>query len=128
MWRGVKNAHHIHLCHRYPKTGTSGFERLLPKLICVKDIEKTVSNNVDRANETFTHFMKASGLDTFCSHTSISLDQKDKQLLIFEIAPEKRSAVGALATAVLQIMIITCNLVKRQKTFLIVAIKLLLIR
>lgn len=71
--------------------------------------------------------MKAGELGTFCSHTSISLDQKDKQLLIFEIALERRGAVGALATAVLQIVIITCNLVKRQKASLIVAIKLVLI-
>ena len=91
------------------------------QLIGVKDAEKTASGIVGSASETFTRFMKEGVLGSFCGRTSIPLELKGKQLLIFGMDRERRDVVGPLVATVLH-MIVTRNVAKRRQDPLIVAI------
>ena len=91
------------------------------QLIGVKDAEKTASGIVGSASETFTRFMKEGVLGSFCGQTSIPLELKGKQLLIFGMDRERRDVVGPLVATVLH-MIVTRNVAKRRQDPLIVAI------
>lgn len=65
--------------------------------------------------------MKEGVLGSFCGWTSIPLELKGKQLLIFGMDRERRDVVGPLVATVLH-MIVTRNVVKRRQDPLIVAI------
>ncbi len=91
------------------------------QLISVGKSEKTVSSIVGTANIIFTRFMKPSVLAAFCGKTTLPLDLKGKQLLVFGMDRERRDVVGPLLATVLH-MIVNRNVARGRKEPLILSL------
>jgi len=80
--------------------------------------EKTVAGIAATAALMFTRFMKAKTLGCFMGHTTLPLDLKPKQMIVFGIDRNRRDVVSPLLCSILQ-MIISRNIAKRRNEPLI---------
>lgn len=83
--------------------------------------EKTVAGIVATASIMFTRFMAKNTLGCFIGKTTLPLEIKGKQMIIFGLDRERRDAVGPLMTSILH-MTIARNIAKKRKDPLIVAL------
>lgn len=83
--------------------------------------EKTASSIKGTASLMFTRFMNPGTLGAFCGPSSIPLDLKGKELVIFGMDRERRDVVGPLLVTCLH-MIINRNVVQKRQDPLVVAI------
>jgi len=83
--------------------------------------EKTVAGIVATASIMFTRFMAKNTLGCFIGKTTLPLEVKRKQMIIFGLDRERRDAVSPLMTSILH-MIITRNIAKKRSEPLIVAL------
>jgi type IV secretory pathway TraG/TraD family ATPase VirD4 len=91
------------------------------QLMSVAQSEKTVASIVATAATNFTRFMKQEVLGAFCGETTIPLDLKGKQLLVFGLDRERRDVISPLIATVLH-MIVMRNTVKKREDPLILAL------
>jgi type IV secretory pathway TraG/TraD family ATPase VirD4 len=89
------------------------------QLISVKDSEKTVASIIATANILFTRFMKPTILAAFCGETTLPIQPKRKQMLIFGVDRERKDVVSPLLAVVLD-RIISRNVSQRRRDPLIV--------
>ncbi|MBD2505633.1 type IV secretory system conjugative DNA transfer family protein, partial [Anabaena azotica] len=85
------------------------------------DSEKTVAGIVSTASIMFTRFMAKNTLGCFIGKTTLPLEIKGKQMIIFGLDRERRDAVGPLMTSILH-MTIARNIAKKRSDPLIVAL------
>jgi len=83
--------------------------------------EKTVAGIARTASLMFTRFMKKNTLGCFVGKTTLPLDIKGKQMIIFGMDRERRDAVGPLLCSVLH-MIVARNIAKKRLDPLIVVL------
>jgi type IV secretory pathway TraG/TraD family ATPase VirD4 len=83
--------------------------------------EKTVAGIAGTASLMFTRFMKKNTLGCFVGKTTLPLDIKGKQMIIFGMDRERRDAVGPLLCSVLH-MIVARNIAKKRLDPLIVVL------
>jgi type IV secretory pathway TraG/TraD family ATPase VirD4 len=83
--------------------------------------EKTVAGIVATASIMFTRFMAKNTLGCFIGKTTLPLEIKGKQMIIFGLDRERRDAVGPLMTSILH-MTIARNIAKKRLDPLIVAL------
>lgn len=83
--------------------------------------EKTASSIIATTSLMFTRFMQPGTLAAFTGKSTIPLDLKGKQLLIFGMDRERRDVVGPLLATCLH-MIITRNVVKKREDPLVMAL------
>lgn len=83
--------------------------------------EKTVAGIVATASIMFTRFMAKNTLGCFIGKTTLPLEIKGKQMIIFGLDRERRDAVGPLMTSILH-MTIARNIASKRKDPLIVAL------
>ncbi|MHC5853925.1 type IV secretory system conjugative DNA transfer family protein [Nostoc sp.] len=83
--------------------------------------EKTVAGIVATASIMFTRFMAKNTLGCFIGKTTLPLEIKGKQMIIFGLDRERRDAVGPLMTSILH-MTIARNIAYKRKDPLIVAL------
>ncbi len=83
--------------------------------------EKTVAGIVATASIMFTRFMAKNTLGCFIGKTTLPLEIKGKQMIIFGLDRERRDAVGPLMTSILHMTIVR-NIAKKRLDPLIVAL------
>ncbi|MBD2254737.1 type IV secretory system conjugative DNA transfer family protein [Nostoc parmelioides] len=83
--------------------------------------EKTVAGITATASLMFTRFMAKNTLGCFLGQTTLPLEIKGKQMIIFGLDRERRDAVGPLMTSILH-MTIARNIASKRKDPLIVAL------
>jgi type IV secretory pathway TraG/TraD family ATPase VirD4 len=83
--------------------------------------EKTVAGIVATASIMFTRFMLKNTVGCFIGKTTLPLEIKGKQMIIFGLDRERRDAVSPLMTSVLH-MTIARNIAKKRSDPLIVAL------
>ncbi|WP_414545007.1 type IV secretory system conjugative DNA transfer family protein [Nostoc sp. CCY0012] len=83
--------------------------------------EKTVAGIVATASIMFTRFMAKNTLGCFVGKTTLPLEIKGKQMIIFGLDRERRDAVAPLMCSVLH-MTIARNIAKKRQDPLIVAL------
>ncbi|MFB2981089.1 type IV secretory system conjugative DNA transfer family protein [Microseira sp. BLCC-F43] len=83
--------------------------------------EKTVAGIAGTASLMFTRFMNKNTLGCFVGKTTLPLDIKGKQMIIFGMDRERRDAVGPLLCSVLH-MIVARNIAKKRLDPLIVVL------
>lgn len=83
--------------------------------------EKTVAGIVSTASIMFTRFMAKNTLGCFIGQTTLPLEIKGKQMIIFGLDRERRDAVSPLLTSILH-MTIARNIAKKRQDPLIVAL------
>ncbi|HEY9799076.1 MAG TPA: type IV secretion system DNA-binding domain-containing protein [Leptolyngbyaceae cyanobacterium] len=91
------------------------------QLFSSADSEKTVAGIVATASIMFTRFMAKNTLGCFIGKTTLPLEIKGKQMIIFGLDRERRDAVGPLMTSILH-MTIARNIAKKRSDPLIVAL------
>ena len=85
------------------------------------DSEKTVAGIMATASLMFTRFMAKNTLGCFVGKTTLPLQLKGKQMIIFGLDRERRYAVGPLMTSILH-MIVSKNIASKRQDPLIVSI------
>ncbi|MEJ1931400.1 type IV secretion system DNA-binding domain-containing protein, partial [Nostoc sp. NIES-2111] len=83
--------------------------------------EKTVAGIVATASIMFTRFMAKNTLGCFIGKTTLPLEIKGKQMIIFGLDRERRDAISPLMTSILH-MTIARNIAKKRQDPLIVAL------
>ena len=83
--------------------------------------EKTVAGIAGTASLMFTRFMKKNTLGCFVGKTTLPLEIKGKQMIIFGLDRERRDAVGPLLCSILH-MTIARAIAKKRKDPLIVVL------
>jgi type IV secretory pathway TraG/TraD family ATPase VirD4 len=83
--------------------------------------EKTVAGITATASLMFTRFMAKNTLGCFLGKTTLPLEIKRKQMIIFGLDRERRDAVGPLMTSILH-MTIARNIASKRSEPLIVAL------
>lgn len=83
--------------------------------------EKTVAGIVSTASIMFTRFMAKNTLGCFVGRTTLPLEIKGKQMIIFGLDRERRDAIAPLMTSILH-MTIARNIAKKRLDPLIVAL------
>lgn len=83
------------------------------QLISVAQSERTVSSIIATANNSFTTFMKAKILSSFCGKTTIPLTLQGKQLLIMGLDREKRDVLAPLIATIID-LIVSRNVVRER--------------
>lgn len=83
--------------------------------------EKTVAGITATASLMFTRFMAKNTLGCFIGKTTLPLEIKGKQMIIFGLDRERRDAVSPLMTSILH-MTIARNIAKKRSEPLIVAL------
>lgn len=83
--------------------------------------EKTVAGITATASLMFTRFMAKNTLGCFIGKTTLPLEIKGKQMIIFGLDRERRDAVGPLMTSILH-MTIARNIAKKRSDPLVVAL------
>ncbi|WGV29076.1 type IV secretory system conjugative DNA transfer family protein [Halotia branconii] len=83
--------------------------------------EKTVAGIVSTASIMFTRFMAKNTIGCFIGKTTLPLEIKGKQMIIFGLDRERRDAVSPLLTSILH-MTIARNIAKKRSDPLIVAL------
>ncbi|KYC34716.1 transfer complex protein TrsK [Scytonema hofmannii PCC 7110] len=83
--------------------------------------EKTVAGIAGTASLMFTRFMKKNTLGCFVGKTTLPLDIKKKQMVIFGLDRERRDAVGPLLCSILH-MTVARAIAKKRKDPLIVVL------
>lgn len=83
--------------------------------------EKTVAGIVATASLMFTRFMAKNTLGCFVGETTLPLEIKGKQMIIFGLDRERRDAVAPLMTSILH-MIVLKNIAKKRQDPLIVCL------
>ncbi|NJP21956.1 MAG: type IV secretory system conjugative DNA transfer family protein [Hydrococcus sp. CRU_1_1] len=74
--------------------------------------EKTVAGIVATANRLFTTFMKAKVLSAFCGKTTIPIELKGKQVLVFGLDRSTRDVLAPLIATLLDLIVtrnVTCS-------------------
>lgn len=83
--------------------------------------EKTIAGIAGTASLMFTRFMKKNTLGCFVGKTTLPLDIKGKQMVIFGLDRERRDAVGPLLCSILH-MTVARAIAKKRKDPLIVVL------
>ncbi|MBW4558057.1 MAG: type IV secretion system DNA-binding domain-containing protein [Trichormus sp. ATA11-4-KO1] len=83
--------------------------------------EKTVAGITATASLMFTRFMAKNTLGCFVGKTTLPLEIKGKQMIIFGLDRERRDAVAPLMTSILH-MTVARNIAKKRQDPLIVAL------
>lgn len=83
--------------------------------------EKTVAGIVSTASIMFTRFMAKNTLGCFIGKTTLPLEIKGKQMILFGLDRERRDAIAPLMTSILH-MTIARNIAKKRQDPLIVAL------
>lgn len=83
--------------------------------------EKTVAGIVATASLMFTRFMAKNTLGCFVGNTTLPLEIKGKQMIIFGLDRERRDAVGPLMTSILH-MVVSKNIAKKRQDPLVVCL------
>lgn len=93
----------------------------LGQLFSSSAAEKTVAGITATASIMFTRFMAKNTVGCFVGKTTLPLEIKGKQIIIFGLDRERRDAVGPLLTSVLH-MTIARNIAKKRQDPLIVTL------
>jgi type IV secretory pathway TraG/TraD family ATPase VirD4 len=91
------------------------------QLFSSADSEKTVAGIAGTASLMFTRFMAKNTLGCFVGKTTLPLEVKRQQMIIFGLDRERRDAVGPLMTSILH-MVISRSIAKRREDPLVVAL------
>ncbi len=83
--------------------------------------EKTIAGIAGTASLMFTRFMKKNTLGCFVGKTTLPLDIKGKQMVIFGLDRERRDAVGPLLCSILH-MTVARAIAKKRKDPLVVVL------
>ncbi|MHC5720987.1 MAG: type IV secretory system conjugative DNA transfer family protein, partial [Nostoc sp.] len=76
--------------------------------------EKTVAGIAGSASLMFTRFMARGTLGCFVGKTTLPLEVKRKQMIIFGLDRERRDAVSPLMTSILH-MVVSRSIAKKRK-------------
>ena len=79
-------------------------EASFSQFLSVAGSAETAASIVGTAAGMFTRFMIPSALAAFCGQTSLPLDLKNRQLIVFGLDKEKRDVVGPLLVSVLHLL------------------------
>lgn len=82
--------------------------------------EKTVAGIAGTASLMFTRFMKKNTLGCFVGRTTLPLEIKGKQMIIFGLDRERRDAVGPLLCSILHMTVARAIAKKREDPLIVV--------
>ncbi|MGM3309544.1 type IV secretory system conjugative DNA transfer family protein [Anabaena sp. WFMT] len=82
--------------------------------------EKTIAGIAGTASLMFTRFMKKNTLGCFVGKTTLPLEIKGKQMIIFGLDRERRDAVGPLLCSILHMTVARAIAKKRQDPLVVV--------
>ncbi len=91
------------------------------QFLSVAQSPETAASIIGTALGLFTRFIIPELLSAFCDTTSLPLDLKERQLVIFATDDEKRDVVSPLVASVLHLLV-TRNLAKQRSTPLVLSL------